>query len=70
MDNRESFDLLIRNAVQHSDTEEMYRVTLFRKIQSIDELFLHPEIARLIEGRVVRVERIDNYRFKVFLRKN
>ena len=61
--------MIVRKVVRHSDTEDMYRVTIFRKIESFDELLVHPEIASLIDQRVTRVEKIDNFRFKVFVQR-
>lgn len=67
MEQGQSFDILIRKTTRISPTEDVYRVTLFRKIDSMDELLVHPHISALINGRVVRMEKIDNFRFKIFV---
>jgi hypothetical protein len=66
MDQGDTLNLVIRKTTI-SETEEMYRVTLLKRIESMDELLSHPRIAALIDGRAVRMEKIDNYRFKIFL---
>lgn len=69
MDEGRSFEVIVRR-MAHSNTEErLYRVTIFRKIEGLDELLGHPEIAPLIGQSVTRVEKIDNFRFNIFVNK-
>jgi hypothetical protein len=60
------FAVLIRKA-DYSAKKDLYHLTLFTKLENMDELFMHPEIIALIGHRVVRLERIDGYRFKLFV---
>lgn len=69
MEQGQDFDVVIRKVTHSSRAEEVYRVTLFKRIESMDELLIHPRIATLIRERVVRLEKIDNFRFKIFLGK-
>jgi hypothetical protein len=66
---REHFDIILRPALTANKDEEMYRVTIFKKVASMDELIQHPEVARLIKDRSIRIEKLDNYRFNIYLQK-
>lgn len=69
MQTEQNYDILIRRRAEFSETEDMFRITVFKKLDSMDELLMHPEIASLIEGKIIRMEKIDNFRFKIFLKK-
>jgi hypothetical protein len=60
--------VLIRKA-DYSDKKDVYYLTLFRKLEDIDDLLLHPDIMILMEAKVVRLEKIDSYRFRLFVSK-
>lgn len=60
--------MLIRKA-DYSDKKDVYYLTLFRKLEDIDDLLLHPDIMILMEAKVVRLEKIDSYRFRLFVSK-
>jgi hypothetical protein len=64
----QSFELIVRK-VKHSGNEDLYRVTVFRKLDAPIELLQYPEIQRLSDNRVVRFEAIDQFRFKMFVSK-
>jgi hypothetical protein len=68
VDSNERFDVLIRKA-DYSDKKDVYYLTLFRKLEDIDDLLLHPDIMILMEAKVVRLEKIDSYRFRLFVSK-
>jgi hypothetical protein len=68
MDPGEKVEVLIRKAY-YSDRKELYYLTLFTKLENMDELFAHPDILDLIGKNVVRLEKIDSYRFKLFVSK-
>lgn len=59
-------EVLIRKAYG-SDQKDLYYLTLFTKLEDMDELFTHPDIINIIGKNVVRLERIDGYRFKLFV---
>jgi hypothetical protein len=69
METDQNYDILIRRLAEYSVTENMYRITVFKRLKSMDDLLMHREIAPLIEGQVIRMEKIDNFRFKIFVRK-
>jgi hypothetical protein len=64
----QSFDIAVRK-VNYSEEEDMYRVTLFRKIESMDELLTDPRIAEFVGNSVVRIQKIDTYRYEIFVQK-
>ena len=45
----------------------MRQLKIIKQIMAIDELLEHPEIATLLNNKIVRVEKIDNFRFTIFL---
>jgi hypothetical protein len=59
------FELVIRKIKSSSAQEEVYRVIAFKRMESADELLLHPDIAEIISNKVVRLEQIDNHRWKL-----
>lgn len=61
-------EVLIRKA-HCSDRKDLYYLTLFTKLEDMDELFTHPDILNIIGENVVRLEKIDSYRFKLFVSK-
>jgi hypothetical protein len=65
----QSNDILIRRVANYSATESMYRITLFKRLESTDDLLTHKEIVALIKGQQARLEKIDNLRFKIFVKK-
>ena len=69
MESGQSFDVLVRKGIDNKANDEMYHVRVFKKIMAIDELLEHPEIATLLNNKIVRVEKIDNFRFTIFLTK-
>jgi hypothetical protein len=68
LESGQSFEVIIRKAKSTAE-EEIYRVTIFRKIDAFDELLLYPDISNIINNRVVRVEKIDNFRFEICIHK-
>ena len=69
MESGQSFDVLVRKGIDNKANDQMYHVRVFKKIMAIDELLEHPEIATLLNNKIVRVEKIDNFRFTIFLTK-
>ena len=67
MESGQSFSVLVRKGNTISASEETYHVTVFKRIVAMDELLELPEISSLIKERVVRMEKVDNFRFKIFL---
>ncbi|MFD1001177.1 hypothetical protein ACFQ21_17750 [Ohtaekwangia kribbensis] len=61
-------EVLIRKGYD-SDRKDLYYLTLFTKLEDMNELFMHPDIIDIIGKNVVRLEKIDNYRFKLFVSK-
>jgi hypothetical protein len=64
----QSFELIIRK-VEYSEQEDLYRITIFRKLDAAVDLLHYPEIQELAENKVVRFEAIDKFRFKLFVTK-
>jgi hypothetical protein len=63
-----SFEVVIRK-VEHSGEEDLYRITIFKKIDAAVELLQYPEVSVLAENKVIRFETIDKFRFKLFVSK-
>jgi hypothetical protein len=63
-----SFEVIIRKAKSEAG-EDTYRLTVFRKID-IEEVYFLPEVIEIIEGKVVRIEKVDNYRFDLSVRQS
>lgn len=61
-------EVLIRKG-NGTDRKDLYYLTLFTKLEDMDELFTHPDIIDIIGKNVVRLEKIDSYRFKLFVSK-
>lgn len=61
-------EVLIRKGYG-SGNKDLYYLTLFTKLEDMDELFTHPDIIDIIGKNVVRLEKIDSYRFKLFVSK-
>lgn len=61
-------EVLIRKG-NGSANKDLYYLTLFTKLEDMDELFTHPDIIDIIGKKVVRLEKIDSYRYKLFVSK-
>jgi hypothetical protein len=64
----QSFELIIRK-VEYSEEEDLYRITIFKKIDAPVELLQYPEVQALADNKVIRFEAIDKFRFKLFVSK-
>jgi hypothetical protein len=63
-----SFEVIIRKQ-KYTAAEELYRVTIFKKIDGIDDLLVHPEVMSIVGNKVVRSEKIDNFRYNIYVSK-
>lgn len=68
MEPHQDLEVMINEAGSTSQ-EDVYRITVFRRLGHMNELLIHPQISQLIEDKAVRLVMLDNYRFKIFIRK-